>query len=159
MPAARQEIERKFLVANETWRSQAHESFSVVQGYLVSTPERTVRVRLAGSKGALTIKGGRSASGLSRFEWEIELPRDDAERMLGFCEPGRIEKTRYLVRVGAHTFEVDEFHGDNAGLTVAEVELRAEDEQFERPGWLGAEVTADERYQNAMLVRRPYSIW
>jgi adenylate cyclase len=153
------EIERKFLIASDGWRTQVSASYRIEQGYLVSTPERTVRVRLARDAGLLTIKGARSASGLSRYEWECALAPADVEALFALCEPGRVEKTRHLVQARAHTFEVDEFHGENAGLIVAEIELDAEDEQFERPPWLGVEVTGDERYQNALLRRRPYSTW
>lgn len=153
------EIERKFLVISDAWRAQVAEAYRIAQGYLVSTLERTVRIRIARDTGILTIKGARSESGLSRFEWETPIPLADAEQLLELCEPGRIEKTRHLVPAGGHTFEVDEFHGANAGLVVAEVELSREDEEFERPSWLGSEVSTDDRYHNASLSRRPYSTW
>lgn len=153
-----QEIERKFLVRGP-FRDQVTRSIRIVQGYLSSVPERTVRVRIKGDQGFLTIKGVGSASGASRFEWEREIPAAEAEQLLAICEPGVIDKVRHLVKAGAHTFEVDEFRGTNAGLVVAEVELRAEDEAFERPDWLGDEVTGDSRYYNSMLVKQPYTTW
>lgn len=153
-----QEIERKFLVAGD-FKSLAHEAIRITQGYLSSVPERTVRVRIKGEKGFITIKGIGSKSGASRFEWEKEIPVNEVQELLKICEPGVIDKTRYLVKVGTHIFEIDEFYGDNEGLTVAEVELAAEDEAFERPTWLGQEVTGDVRYYNAMLMKNPYKNW
>lgn len=153
-----QEIERKFLVEGD-FRSAAIKSTRITQGYLSSVPERTVRVRIKGDKGFITIKGIGSASGASRYEWEKEIPVSEVEDLLTICEPGVIDKTRFLVKVGAHTFEVDEFYGDNEGLIVAEVELIAEDESFERPVWLGKEVTGDVRYYNSMLMKQPYKTW
>lgn len=153
-----QEIERKFLVGGE-YKSSAFKSVRITQGYLSSVPQRTVRVRVKGEKGFITVKGAGSASGASRFEWEKEIPLEDAEALLEICEPGVIDKTRYLVKVGDHTFEVDEFYGDNEGLTVAEVELSSENEAFEKPSWLGREVTGDPRYYNSALVRNPYKNW
>ncbi len=154
-----QEIERKFLVKSDEFKKQATRAIRIVQGYLSSVPERTVRVRIKGDKGYLTVKGIGSESGASRFEWEIEIPREDAENLLKICEPGVIDKTRYLVPVGNHTFEVDEFYGENEGLILAEVELKSEDEAFEKPEWLGEEVTGDVRYYNAMLMKQPYRTW
>lgn len=153
-----QEIERKFLVRGP-FQDQVERSTRIVQGYLSSVPERTVRVRIKGDKGFLTIKGIGNASGASRFEWEREITPLEAEQLLAICEPGVIDKVRHLVKAGAHTFEVDEFHGENAGLVVAEVELTAEDEAFARPVWLGEEVTGDARYYNAMLMKQPYTTW
>lgn len=153
-----QEIERKFLVVGP-YSEQAVRQTRIVQGYLSSVPERTVRVRIKGDKGFLTIKGIGNASGASRFEWEREIPAAEAEQLLAICEPGVIDKVRFLVPAGKHTFEVDEFHGDNEGLVVAEVELGSEDEQFPRPEWLGVEVTGDPRYFNSMLMKHPYSRW
>lgn len=153
-----QEIERKFLVDGD-YKTAASASQRIVQGYLSSAPERTVRVRVKGEQGFLTIKGIGSASGASRYEWEREISANDAEELLALCEPGVIDKTRHLVTCGRHTFEVDEFHGDNDGLVVAEVELGSEDEAFERPDWLGREVTGDARYYNSMLMKQPYQTW
>ena len=153
-----QEIERKFLVAGD-FKADAFKSTRIIQGYLSSVPERTVRVRVKGDKGFITIKGIGSQSGASRFEWEKEIPTEEAEQLLAICEPGVIDKTRYLVKSGEHTFEVDEFHGDNEGLTIAEVELSATDEEFTRPEWLGTEVTGIKRYYNSHLRANPYKEW
>ena len=153
-----QEIERKFLVSGD-FKSEAVKATRITQGYLSSVPERTVRVRIKGDKGYMTVKGIGSDSGASRFEWEKEIPVEDVRELLKICEPGVIDKTRYLVPAGKHTFEVDEFYGDNEGLVVAEVELGSEDEEFVRPGWLGEEVTGDPRYYNSMLMKKPYKTW
>ena len=153
-----QEIEKKFLVAGD-FRQSVRKATRITQGYLSSVPERTVRVRVKGDKGYITIKGIGSESGASRFEWEKEIPVEEVMELLKICEPGVINKTRYLVDVGSHTFEVDEFYGDNEGLTVAEVELGSEDEAFERPQWLGQEVTGDMKYYNSMLIKNPYKNW
>lgn len=152
------EIERKFLVSGD-FRQYVCESVRVVQGYLSSVAERTVRVRIMGDKGFITVKGISSASGASRFEWEREIPLSEAEALLELCEPGVIDKVRHVVPVGDHVFEVDEFHGDNEGLMMAEVELSSEDEMFMRPVWLGEEVTGDPRYYNSMLMKTPYKLW
>ena len=128
-----------------------------MQGYLCSSGGNTVRVRLRDDKAYLTIKG--PTNGLSRFEWEKEIPADDARALMALCQGGLIDKTRYLVPFGGHTFEVDEFYGDNEGLTVAEVELGSEDEAFEKPGWLGEEVSDDPRYRNSHLLTAPYKTW
>ncbi len=153
-----QEIERKFLVKGG-FKELATKATRITQGYLSSVPERTVRVRVKGEKGFITIKGIGSDSGASRFEWEKEIPVAEVNDLLKICEPGVIDKTRYLVPVGEHTYEVDEFYGDNEGLTVAEVELGAEDEAFVKPEWLGEEVTGDVRYYNSMLMKNPYKNW
>ena len=152
------EIERKFLVAGD-FKLFAKKAIRITQGYLSSVPERTVRVRIKGEKGFITVKGIASASGASRFEWEKEIPVEEVQELLKICEPGVIDKTRYLVDAGGHTYEVDEFYGDNEGLTVAEVELGAEDEAFEKPFWLGKEVTGDDKYYNSMLMKNPYKNW
>ena len=153
-----QEIERKFLVRGD-FKSEVTKATRITQGYLSSVPERTVRVRIKGDKGYMTVKGIGSDSGASRFEWEKEIPVEDVRELLKICEPGVIEKTRFLVPAGRHTFEVDEFYGDNEGLVVAEVELSSEDEEFVRPEWLGEEVTGDARYYNSMLMKKPYKTW
>ncbi|MBD9179788.1 MAG: CYTH domain-containing protein [Odoribacter splanchnicus] len=153
-----QEIERKFLVQGE-FKSSAYASERIVQGYLSSVPERTVRVRALGDKGFLTIKGIADKEGVSRYEWEKEIPVSEALELMKLCEPGIIDKVRYFIKCGTHIFEVDEFHGENAGLIMAEVELRFAAEDFERPGWLGEEVTGDKRYYNAMLSKHPYAKW
>lgn len=153
-----QEIERKFLVNGE-FKSLAYQSVRIIQGYLCSVPERTVRVRIREEQGFITIKGRSDSDGLSRYEWEKQITVEDARELLQLCEPGVIDKTRYLVGVGNHVFEVDEFYGENEGLVLAEVELKSKDEPFERPEWLGAEVTGDLRYYNGMLSKRPYKLW
>lgn len=150
-----QEIERKFLVKGE-FKSLAFHFIRITQGYLSSVPERTVRVRIKGEWAFLTIKGKANASGISRYEWEKEISVEEANELLGLCEPGVIDKTRYLVKVGNHVFEVDEFYGENEGLVMAEIELKAENEEFETPEWLGREVTGDDRFYNAMLAKYPY---
>lgn len=153
------EIERKFLVASNDFREESEAQFEIAQGYLNSNPERTVRVRVKGNKGFLTIKGKSSESGASRFEWEKEIAIDEARQLLLLCENGVIEKTRYHVKKGKHRFEVDIFYGANEGLVMAEIELSDENEAFEKPDWLGKEVTNDERYYNAYLSNRPFSTW
>lgn len=153
-----QEIERKFLVEGE-FRSQAFKAERITQGYLSSVAERTVRIRIKGDQGFITIKGKSSGDGIVRYEWEKEISLADARELLELCEPGVIDKTRYLVRAGKHIFEVDEFYGENEGLVMAEIELGNENESFEKPDWLGKEVTGDLRYYNAMLARKPYTSW
>ncbi len=152
------EIERKFLVTGD-FKNLASKETRIVQGYLSSIPERTVRVRIKGDKGFITIKGIGNASGATRYEWEKEIPTTEVEELLKICEPGVIDKTRFLVKVGEHTFEVDEFYGENQGLVVAEIELSAENESFAKPEWLGAEVTGDVKYYNSMLMKNPYTKW
>jgi adenylate cyclase len=148
------EIERKFLVKSDTYRDMAHKKSHIVQGYLNSDPERTVRIRIKGESGFLTIKGKSDDKGMTRLEWETELALADAKPLMELCEAGRIEKTRYEIAVGAHTFEVDEFEAGHAGLVIAEIELSSEDEAFEKPEWLGQEVTGDYRYYNAWLSKK-----
>lgn len=152
------ETERKFLVTGD-FKAGAESSQRITQGYLSSVPERTVRVRIKGDRGFITVKGIGNASGASRYEWEKEIPVAEVKELLELCEPGVIDKTRYLVRVGANVFEVDEFYGENNGLVVAEVELDDEGQAFEKPSWLGAEVTGDVRYYNAMLMKNPFTKW
>ncbi|HOI86293.1 MAG TPA: CYTH domain-containing protein [Lentimicrobium sp.] len=152
------EIERKFLVSGD-FRASAEKVTRITQGYLSSVPERTVRVRIKGDKGYITIKGIGNDSGASRYEWEKEIPVPEVEELLRICEPGVIDKNRYLVKAGKHVFEVDEFFGENQGLVVAEVELRDEHEQFEKPVWLGEEVTGQVKYYNAMLMKHPFNRW
>ena len=153
-----QEIERKFLVDGE-YKSKAYASSRIVQGYICSARGRTVRIRIRDDKGYLTIKGPADASGISRYEWEKEIPLDEARDLMKICEPGVIDKTRYLVRSGRHVFEVDEFYGENEGLVIAEVELSSPDEPFEKPDFIGQEVTGDARYYNAQLMRHPFCRW
>ena len=138
------EIERKFLVCGE-FKSLAYHSSRIRQGYICSVNGRTVRVRIRDDKGYLTIKGPSGRAGLARYEFEKEIPLADAEDLMAICEPGIIDKTRYLVRCGSHVFEVDEFYGDNEGLVMAEVELSDEHEAYECPPFLGREVTGDRR--------------
>jgi adenylate cyclase len=154
-----QEIERKFLILSDDFKSVASKSTRITQGYLCSLPERTVRVRIKGEKGYITIKGIGSASGASRYEWEKEIPVAEVDELLKICEPGVIDKTRFEVKSGIHTFEVDEFYGENKGLVVAEVELSSEEEAFQKPSWIGMEVTGDVKYYNSMLMKNPYSKW
>ncbi len=153
------EIERKFLVASEAFKKDASASTKVVQGFLNTHPERTVRVRIKGEKGYLTIKGKSNPEGTTRFEWEQVIDLNEAEHLLTLCEPGIIEKTRYEIPFGSHIFEVDEFQGENEGLILAEIELASEDETFLKPNWLGAEVTGDIRYYNSQLSKKPYKTW
>jgi len=150
-----QEIERKFLVKGE-FKSKAYSQSHIVQGYISSAHGRTVRVRIRDEKGYLTIKGASNATGTSRYEWEKELPLDEARELMKLCEPGIIDKTRYLVKSGKHTFEVDEFYGENEGLILAEVELTSEEELFEKPQFIGEEVTGDVRYYNSNLMKQPF---
>ena len=149
------EIERKFLV-KDSWQPQSA-GIKIAQGYLSTVPERTVRVRIKGEKGYLTIKGKNV--GVSRAEYEYEIPRQDAEEMLQMAEQPILVKTRYLEQQGEFTWEVDVFAGENQGLVVAEIELPAEDAEFSRPAWLGQEVSGDVRYYNANLIKFPFSLW
>ena len=153
-----QEIERKFLVTDDSYRALAYDKSEILQGYICSGHGHTVRVRTRGDKGCLTIKGP-SMDGISRFEWEKEITLQDARELFTLCRAGRIEKTRYLVRNGKHTVEVDEFHGDNEGLVFAEIELADVDEAFTRPSFLGEEVTGNPRYYNAYISKHPYNTW
>jgi adenylate cyclase len=152
------EIERKFLVKGD-FKPFVSKETRIVQGYLSSVPERTVRVRIKGDKGFLTVKGIGNDSGASRYEWEKEIPLGETEELLKLCEPGVIDKVRFLVKAGVHTYEVDQFHGENEGLTVAEIELSSETESFEKPSWLGEEVTGDKKYYNSMLMKHPFTRW
>jgi len=154
-----QEIERKFLVKNDAFKKESFNQTKIVQGFLSTVPERTVRIRIKGDKGFITVKGIGNESGTSRFEWEKEISIQDATDLLKISEPGVIDKTRFNVKSGEHTFEVDEFYGENEGLTVAEVELSAEDENFNKPSWLGEEVTGQVKYYNSMLMKNPYKDW
>lgn len=153
------EIERKFLVNSNNYRTEASSVITITQGYLNSDPERSVRIRLTNQTGFLTVKGKSNTSGLSRFEWEKELSKTEAEALLKLCENTIISKTRYNVPVGAHVFEVDEFLGDNSGLVVAEVELGSEEESFSKPDWLGEEVTGITKYYNSSLSTTPVCNW
>ena len=153
------EIERKFLVNSNAFKTEAFKQTRIVQGFLSTDKKRTVRVRLKGDIGFLTIKGESSKNGLSRFEWEKEIPKMEAESLLELCKKGMIDKIRYEVKVNNHVFEVDEFFGKNEGLIVAEVELNLETENFTKPDWLGKEVTGDIKYYNSQLSKLPFCKW
>lgn len=149
------EIERKFLVIG-SFENYVISSTQIIQGYLSTNPKRNVRIRIAGNKGFLTIKGIPNQTSVSRFEWETEIPITEAKELLEICKPDVLSKTRFIVpeKTGLN-FEVDVFHGDNEGLTIAEIELPAEGYKFDKPVWLGKEVTGDSRYYNSMLARNP----
>ncbi|MBR6212190.1 MAG: CYTH domain-containing protein [Bacteroidales bacterium] len=153
-----QEIERKFLVVGD-FMPEVFRSYRISQGYLSSSPGRTVRVRVRDDQGFITIKGPSNDGGLSRFEWEKEIPAGEAEELLALAEPVVIDKTRHLIHNtdGTHIWEVDVFHGANEGLVLAEIELGAPDEPFDRPAWLGQEVTGDRRYYNSYLSHHPFT--
>ena len=153
------EIERKFLVLSDAFKKEAFTQNRITQGYLSSVPERTVRVRIKGNQGYLTIKGVSSDSGMSRFEWEKEISINEAKNLLLLCEKGVIDKTRFEVKIGNHLFEVDEFYGDNKGLIIAEIELKSEEESFDKPIWLGEEVTQNHHYYNSYLSKNPFVNW
>jgi adenylate cyclase len=151
------EIERKFLVAGDGWRQPAAAQTRFSQGYLSRDPARTVRVRLAGERAFLTIKG--ATRGATRAEFEYEIPPADAQALLALCDGPVVDKIRHLCLHEGMTWEIDEFLGANAGLVVAEIELQSEDQAFARPAWLGEEVTGDARYVNANLAVKPFSSW
>ena len=153
------EIERKFLVKDDSYKRMAYHASRIAQGYICSSRGRTVRVRIRDDKGYLTIKGPSDHQGLGRYEWEKEIPLCEAHELMKLCEPGMIDKTRYLVQAGKHVFEVDEFYGENEGLTIAEVELESEDESYEKPDFVGDEVTGDVRYYNSFLMKKPFCSW
>jgi len=153
------EIERKFLVLSEDYKKDAFNTTMIIQGFLNTHKVRTVRVRVNGERGYLTVKGESSSDGTSRFEWEKEINRHDAEALLELCEPGIIKKMRHEINVGHHVFEVDEFLDDNQGLVIAEIELNDQLESFEKPQWLGEEVTGDPKYYNSLLSKHPYKQW
>ncbi|MBQ5731057.1 MAG: CYTH domain-containing protein [Bacteroidaceae bacterium] len=153
------EIERKFLVVGDEYRRMAYSSDRIVQGYICRADGNSVRVRIRDGRGYLTIKGPSLDGGLSRYEWEREISLAEAEDLLLLCRDAKIDKRRYLVKCGSHTYEVDEFYGDNEGLVVAEIELSDKDEAFERPSFLGREVTGEARYYNGHLTRFPYKDW
>ena len=153
------EIERKFLIKSDAYKEEATSIKRIVQGFLNTHPNRTVRVRIKGNNGFLTIKGISNEAGTSRFEWEQEIEVSEAEALLKICEETVIEKTRYDIPVGAHMFEVDEFLDENEGLVIAEIELEHEDDPFDRPKWLGEEVTGQVKYYNSLLSKHPYKSW
>lgn len=154
-----QEIERKFLVLDDSFKREAFSSSHIRQGYICSERGRTVRIRIRDERAFITIKGPSLDGGLSRYEFEQEIPFADAEQLMTLCEPGIIDKTRWLVKSGEHTFEVDEFHGDNAPLVMAEVELETASDEPIIPHFIGKEVTGDRRYYNSQLRKHPYSLW
>lgn len=153
------EIERKFLVKSDAYKKEATSRERIVQGFLNRNPERTVRVRIKGDCGFLTVKGISNKVGTSRFEWEKEIGVEEADELLRLCEEGVIEKTRFEIPLGDFIFEVDEFQGANEGLVVAEIELQGENDKFERPDWLGEEVTGQVKYYNSILSEQPYKTW
>ncbi|WBL25830.1 CYTH domain-containing protein [Zunongwangia sp. HGR-M22] len=153
------EIERKFLVNSEDFKKVAYNKSRIQQGFLNTNPERTVRIRIKDEEAYITVKGKNNEAGLTRFEWEKQIDKNEAEELLKLCEPGMIDKTRFLVKSDAHTFEVDEFYGENEGLIVAEVELLSEKENFKKPDWLGDEVTGQAKYYNSQLIKNPYKNW
>ena len=153
------EIERKFLVKTNGYRTKAISEVRIVQGFLNTHPERTVRVRIKGDKGYLTIKGKGNDSGTTRFEWETEILVAEATNLIDLCEPIILDKIRFEVPVGNHIYEIDEFYGENRGLIIAEIELKHEDEPFEKPDWLGDEVTGQQKYYNSQLSITPYNQW
>lgn len=153
------EIERKFLVSSEAFKKEAQKKTRIVQGFLNTHPERTVRIRIKGAQAFITVKGISDKAGVSRFEWEREISTTEAEALLKLCEPGMIDKIRYEISVGEHIFEVDEFFGNNEGLVVAEVELSEANEIFTKPDWLGNEVTGMTKYYNSQLSKHPFSSW
>ncbi|WP_036157445.1 CYTH domain-containing protein [Maribacter forsetii] len=153
------EIERKFLVKSDDYKSEATSKTRIVQGFLNTDPSRTVRVRIKGDAGFITIKGKSNATGTSRFEWEKEISVEEADALLKLCEKGILDKYRYEITVGNHVYEVDEFFGDNEGLTIAEIELNDENESFQKPTWLGIEVTGEIKYYNSQLSKHPFKNW
>ncbi len=153
------EIERKFLVKNDDFKKETYQQKKIKQGYLNSDKNRTVRIRIADDNAFITIKGKSNQAGTTRFEWEKEINLTEAEQLLLLCEPSIIDKTRFLVKKGTHTFEIDEFYGDNNGLIIAEIELNSENESYNTPIWLGKEVTGDKKYYNSSLSKSPFKAW
>ena len=153
------EIERKFLVTSDQYKVEAFKATRIIQGFLNTDPERTVRVRLKGNKGELTVKGLTNNEGMTRFEWERDISKSEAEALLKLCEKGIIDKIRHEVKMGNHIFEVDEFFSDNKGLVIAEIELKSEEETFKKPKWLGKEVTGEIKYYNSQLSKQPFNTW
>lgn len=153
------EIERKFLLTSDAFKKEASHSFRITQGYLTTDIERTVRVRIKGDKAFLTIKGKTNQGGTTRIEVEEEIAFAKAETLLKLCLPGIIDKTRYEVKIGNHIWEVDEFHGDNKGLLLAEIELNNEQESFEKPNWIGTEVTGNKKYYNSYISTHSFKDW
>ncbi|AOW21137.1 CYTH domain-containing protein [Urechidicola croceus] len=153
------EIERKFLLKNDSFKSESFKTSYIKQGFLNSNKNRVVRVRLIDKSGYLTVKGISNEEGLTRFEWEKKISKKDAESLLKLCEKGVIEKYRHFIKKGKHTFEVDEFLGDNIGLVIAEIELSEENEDFDKPKWLGKEVTGIIKYYNSELSKNSFKNW
>lgn len=153
------EIERKFLVKSFDFKEEAFKSTRIIQGFLNTNKERTVRIRIKHNQGFITVKGQSTKDGLSRFEWEKEISKEEAKALLNLCEPGIIDKMRYEIKAKNHTFEVDEFLGNNEGLVIAEIELKTENEAFVKPEWLGKEVTGNIKYYNSQLSKQPYNTW
>mgnify|MGYP003418391714 FL=1 len=153
------EIERKFLVTSAAYKKAAYNFYDMVQGYIAQEKGNSVRVRITNTEAVMTIKGPSDSKGMSRYEWNHQIPVEDAKELLKLSQGGVIEKRRYLVHSGPHVFEIDEFYGDNEGLVIAEVELQSENETFEKPSFVGKEVTGDRRYYNAYLTTNPYKSW
>jgi CYTH domain-containing protein len=153
------EIERKFLVLSDAFKEEAFKKTRIIQGFLNTDPERTVRVRLKENQGILAVKGLTSKNGITRFEWEKDISKTEAEALLKLCEKGIIDKMRYEVKMENHIFEVDEFFEDNKGLVIAEIELKVEGETFIKPKWLGEEVTGQIKYYNSQLSKHPFNTW
>lgn len=153
------EIERKFLVTSTAYKKAAYNFYDMVQGYIAHEKGNSVRVRITNTEAVMTIKGPSDSKGMSRYEWNHQIPVEDAKELLKLSQGGVIEKRRYLVHSGPHVFEIDEFYGDNEGLVIAEVELQSENETFEKPSFVGKEVTGDRRYYNAYLTINPYKSW
>ena len=152
------EIERKFLLSSDAWKNKVTETIHMQQAYMLGSAKASVRIRISGEYANLNIKS--ATLGITRKEYEIALPLDDAHEMLNnLCERPFIEKTRHIVPIGTHRWEIDQFHGDNEGLLVAEIELSDENESFEKPAWLGKEVSDDSRYYNVRLTQNPYNTW
>ena len=151
------EIERKFLLKNNSWKKEVKETISIRQGYLNSEIERTIRIRIQGERGVLTIKGKNQ--NVTRKEFEYQIPLDDALHLISMCEKPIIEKTRFLIPSNRSTWEIDVFDGENKGLVIAEIELSSEEESFDIPNWLGKEVSSESKYYNSSLITNPYSKW
>lgn len=152
------EIERKFLVVGE-FKHLAHNRTHIEQGYFLTEPGKTVRIRIRDDKAYLTIKGPSDKAGLARYEFETEVSIEDGRELMKLCMPGKVQKDRWLIENGKHTIEVDEFFGDNEGLVMAEIELSDENEEYVKPAFLGKEVTGDKRFYNKYMLRRPYKLW
>lgn len=153
------EIERKFLVKSNAYKQEANKSTHIVQGFLNTDPNRTVRIRIKGEQAFITIKGKSNDTGTSRFEWEKTISVEDAKNLIEICEQGVIKKIRYEIPSGRHVFEVDEFFDENQGLIIAEIELQDENETFDKPNWLGEEVTGNPKYYNSQLSKLPFRKW